>query len=136
LVNFKSHFDLDVTTATKSEQNTLSPNVCYRLSFSNILNISFRVTGVSFYQGYSNCTTNKIKIKNQLQVVVIEGRGAGWITSCGFAHISKTSVALTMVPKEIALYKDGWAVKLPVQSLKASLINEPLFDINALRMRS
>jgi hypothetical protein len=41
-----------------------------------------------------------------------------------------------MVPKEFALRNDGWTVELLGQSLKASLINEPLFDANASRMRS
>jgi dimethylglycine dehydrogenase len=60
----------------------------------------------------------------------------GWVTSGGFAHASKTSVALAMVPKEFALRNDGWTVELLGQSLKASLINKPLFDANASRMRS
>ena len=68
--------------------------------------------------------------------VSIDGTVVGWVTSGGFAHASKTSVALAMVPKEFALRNDGWTVELLGQSLKASLINEPLFDANASRMRS
>jgi dimethylglycine dehydrogenase len=65
-----------------------------------------------------------------------DGAVVGWVTSGGFAHASKTSVALAMVPKEFALRNDGWTVELLGQSLKASLINKPLFDANASRMRS
>ena len=75
-------------------------------------------------------------MKNQAQVVVIGVGVVGWVTSGGFAHASKTSVALAMVPKEFGPRNDGWTVELLGQSLKASLINEPLFDANASRMRS
>jgi dimethylglycine dehydrogenase len=68
--------------------------------------------------------------------VSIDGTVVGWVTSGGFAHASKTSVALAMVPKECALRNDGWTVELLGQSLKAGLINEPLFDANVSRMRS
>ena len=75
-------------------------------------------------------------MKNQAQVVVIEGGIVGWVTSGGFAHASETSVALAMVPKEFALRNDGWAVEPLGQNLKANLMNETLFDANAGRMRS
>ena len=65
-----------------------------------------------------------------------DGAVVGWVTSGGFAHAAKKSVALAMVPKEFALRNDGWTVELLGQSLKASLINEPLFDAKASRMRS
>ena len=68
--------------------------------------------------------------------VSIDGTVVGWVTSGGFAHASKTSVALAIVPKEFAPRNDGWAVELLGQSLSANLINEPLFDANASRMRS
>ena len=38
--------------------------------------------------------------------------------------------------QNIGLRNDGWTVELLGQSLKASLINKPLFDANASRMRS
>jgi dimethylglycine dehydrogenase len=87
-------------------------------------------------------------MKNQAQVVVIgggaisdeqvsiDGAVVGWLTSGGIAHASKTSVALAIVAKEFALRSDGWAIKLLGQSLKSSLINEPLFDASAGQMRS
>ena len=75
-------------------------------------------------------------MKNQAQVVVIVGGVVGWVTSGGFAHASKTSIVLAMVPKEHALRNDGWTVELLGQSLIASLINKTLFDANASRMRS
>jgi dimethylglycine dehydrogenase len=75
-------------------------------------------------------------MKNQAKVVVIGGGVVDWVTSGGFAHASKTSVALAMVPKEFVLRNDGWTVELLGQSLKANLINKPLFDANANRMRS
>ena len=75
-------------------------------------------------------------MKNQAQVLVIGGGVVGWVTSGRFAHASKTSVALAMAPKELALHNDGWTVELLGKGLKASLINEPLFDVNASRMRS
>ena len=70
------------------------------------------------------------------ELVSIDGTVVGWVTSGGFAHASKTSVALAMVPKEFALRNDGWTVELLGQSLKANLINEPLFDANASQVRS
>ena len=87
-------------------------------------------------------------MKNQAKVIVIgggaigddpvsiDGAVAGWVTSGGIAHASKTSVALAIVPKEFALRNDGWAIELLGQSVKSNLINEPLFDANASQMRS
>ena len=91
---------------------------------------------------------DEAEMKNQLQVgviggcvvgdepVAIDGAVFGSFTSGRFAHASKTLVALAMVPKEFARRNDGWTVKLLGQSLRANLINEPLFDANTSRMRS
>tara|TARA_B100001093_G_scaffold428996_1_gene424051 strand:- start:36 stop:482 length:447 start_codon:yes stop_codon:yes gene_type:complete len=148
LANFKSNCGLDVAMAARSEHNSLSPTVRYQLSFSRILNISFGVTGVSFYHGNYNCVPDEARMKNQAQFVVIgggviddepisiDGAVFDWVTSGRIAHAYKTSDALATVPKEFALCDDGWTVELLGQSQKSGLINELLFDANASQMQS
>ena len=60
-------------------------------------------------------------MKNQAQVVVI---GGGVVGASILYHLSKLGS------------NRGWTIELLGQSLKASLINKPLFDANANRMRS
>jgi dimethylglycine dehydrogenase len=64
-----------------------------------------------------------------------DGAVKGWVTSGGYAHASKLSVALGYVPKEIADEPDGFEVELLGKRHAARIQPAPLFDANLERMR-
>ena len=66
----------------------------------------------------------------------LDGEVVGWVTSGGYAHHSKASVALGYVPREVAERDSGWEVELLGERLPARLQRGPLFDHNGERMRN
>ncbi|SLN17893.1 4-methylaminobutanoate oxidase (formaldehyde-forming) [Pseudoruegeria aquimaris] len=63
------------------------------------------------------------------------GKVVGWVTSGGYAHPSKASVAMGYVPREIAEESEGWAVEILGDVRPARLQRHPLFDANGAAMR-
>jgi dimethylglycine dehydrogenase len=65
-------------------------------------------------------------------------RGAvcGWVTSGGYAHGSRLSVAMGYVPRESADESDGWTIEILGQQHKARLQQRPLFDADGKRLSS
>jgi dimethylglycine dehydrogenase len=63
------------------------------------------------------------------------GAVRGWVTSGGYAHHPKKSVALGYVPKEIADESDGFEIELLGKRHAARMQAAPLFDANFERMR-
>jgi dimethylglycine dehydrogenase len=63
------------------------------------------------------------------------GAVKGWVTSGGYAHGSKMSVALGYVPKEIADTVEGFEIELLGKRYPARIQPAPLFDANLERMR-
>ena len=59
-----------------------------------------------------------------------DGAVRGWVTSGGYAHNSKTSVAMGYVPKEIADESDGFEIELLGKRHAARIQPAPLFDAN------
>ncbi|MES0045092.1 FAD-dependent oxidoreductase [Mesorhizobium sp. M0091] len=64
------------------------------------------------------------------------GAVRGWVTSGGYAHHSKKSVAIGYVPKEIADKSDGFEIELLGKRHAARVQAAPLFDANFERMRA
>ena len=64
-----------------------------------------------------------------------DGAVKGWVTSGGYAHASKLSVALGYVPREIADAADGFEIELLGKRHAARIQQAPLFDANLERMR-
>ncbi len=64
------------------------------------------------------------------------GAVVGWVTSGGYAHASRASVAIGYVPREMAELDDGWQIELLGDRLTATLQRQPLFDANGSRMRA
>ena len=64
-----------------------------------------------------------------------DGQVRGWVTSGGYAHASKLSVALGYVPKEIADAADGFEIELLGKRHRARIQPTPLFDANLERLR-
>jgi dimethylglycine dehydrogenase len=63
------------------------------------------------------------------------GEVRGWVTSGGYAHNLKASVAMGYVPKEIAEESNGFEIELLGKRHKARIQPAPLFDANYERMR-
>ncbi|TPI14448.1 FAD-dependent oxidoreductase [Mesorhizobium sp. B4-1-3] len=64
-----------------------------------------------------------------------EGVVRGWVTSGGYAHHSKKSVAMGYLPKEIADRPDGFEIEILGKRHAARIQAAPLFDANFERMR-
>jgi dimethylglycine dehydrogenase len=58
----------------------------------------------------------------------------GWVTSGGFAHASRLSIAMGYVPKEIADRPDGWSIEILGQRHQARLQQRALFDPDGKRL--
>ncbi|MCP8940209.1 FAD-dependent oxidoreductase [Alsobacter sp. SYSU M60028] len=65
-----------------------------------------------------------------------DGKVVGWITSGGYAHWSKASVALGYVPKALAGAPQGFEVEIIGERRKATPLARPLFDPDGARMRA
>lgn len=63
-----------------------------------------------------------------------DGEVKGWITSGGYAHASKTSVAMGYIPKEIA-EESEFEIEILGERRKARRLAEPLFDPMGEKMR-
>ena len=63
------------------------------------------------------------------------GKVVGWVTSGGYAHNAKKSVAVGYVPKAIADEADGFEIELLGKRHGARLQAAPLFDADMKRMR-
>jgi dimethylglycine dehydrogenase len=63
------------------------------------------------------------------------GKVLGWVTSGGYAHNAKKSVALGYVPKEVADESEGFEIELLGKRHAARVQSAPLFDANLERMR-
>ena len=67
--------------------------------------------------------------------ISLDGEVRGWVTSGGYAHASRASVAMGYVPAEVADVEAGWEIELLGERLAARLRRAPLFDANGGRMR-
>jgi dimethylglycine dehydrogenase len=65
-----------------------------------------------------------------------DGKVRGWVTSGGYAHTAKTSIALGYVPKEIAAETEGFEIEIIGERRKATRLSEPIFDPKGDRMRA
>ncbi|TGP23102.1 MULTISPECIES: FAD-dependent oxidoreductase [unclassified Mesorhizobium] len=65
-----------------------------------------------------------------------DGAVRGWVTSGGYAHHSKKSVAMGYVPKEIADEPDGFEIEILGKRHAARVQPAPLFDAKFERMRA
>jgi len=59
----------------------------------------------------------------------------GWVTSGGYAHAAKASVAMGYVPAALAPADDGWAIEVAGARREAIRLHDCLFDPSGSRMR-
>lgn len=69
------------------------------------------------------------------EAIWFEGKVRGWVTSGGYAHGQKLSVAMGYVPREIADETGTFEIELLGRRLPARIQPVPLFDANLERMR-
>lgn len=67
--------------------------------------------------------------------ITLDGKVVGWVTSGGYAHSVRKSLALGYVEKDAAVATTGFTVELIGQRRAAVRLTEPAFDPRGLRMR-
>ena len=79
--------------------------------------------------------TNDIDVTNN-EVVMKDGKSIGYITSGGFAHYIKKSIAYSYLDKEILKTNEKLKVEINGNFYDCSVIKEPLYDPRGTKMRS
>ncbi len=64
-----------------------------------------------------------------------DGLAVGWVTSCGYAHTVKRSVALGYVPTDLAHPSAPLQIEVIGELRGATVQSQPLFDPAGHRMR-
>ncbi|MGH6719299.1 MAG: GcvT family protein [Alphaproteobacteria bacterium] len=73
---------------------------------------------------------------NRDEPILHDGRSVGFVTSGGYAHCAKASVAMGYVPAELARADKGFQVEVLGDMRPARVQLEPLVDPKGARMRS
>jgi len=64
-----------------------------------------------------------------------DGTVVGWVTSGGYAHYSKVSLAMGYVPAELSQRTDGFEIEIIGRPRPARIVHEPVLDPSGSRMR-
>jgi dimethylglycine dehydrogenase len=66
------------------------------------------------------------------------GKVVGWVTSGGYGHVVKQSIALAYIPAGLVTdsSQDRFEVEILGERCRARLVTEPLYDPRGVRMRS
>ena len=79
--------------------------------------------------------TDDIDVTNN-EAVVKDGKSIGYITSGGFAHHVKKSVAYSYLDEEILKTNEKFQVEINGNFYNSTIIKEPLYDPRGTKMRS
>ena len=79
--------------------------------------------------------TKDIDVTNN-EAVIKDGKSIGYITSGGYAHFVKKSVAYSYLDKEILKTNSKFQVEINGDYYNCSIIKEPLYDPRGTKMRS
>jgi len=79
--------------------------------------------------------TDDIDVTNN-EAVVKDGKSIGYITSGGFAHHVKKSVAYSYLDEEILKANEKFQVEINGNFYNSTIIKEPLYDPRGTKMRS
>ncbi len=79
--------------------------------------------------------TDDIDVTNN-EAVVKDGKSIGYITSGGFAHYVKKSVAYSYLDEEILKTNEKFQVEINGNFYNSTIIKEPLYDPHGTKMRS
>ena len=79
--------------------------------------------------------TNDIDVTNN-EAVMKDGKSIGYITSGGFAHYIKKSIAYSYLDKEILKTNEKLKVEINGNFYDCSIVKDPLYDPKGIKMRS
>ena len=79
--------------------------------------------------------TDDIDVTND-EAVIMNGKSIGYITSGGYAHYVKKSVAYSYLDEKILTSNEKFQVEINGNLYDCNLIREPLYDPKGLKMRS
>jgi len=79
--------------------------------------------------------TEDIDVTNN-EAVVKDGKSIGYITSGGFAHYVKKSIAYSYLDEEILKTNEKFQVEINGNFYNSAIIKEPLYDPHGTKMRS
>ena len=79
--------------------------------------------------------TKNIDVTND-EAILKDNKCVGYITSGGYAHHSKKSVALGYVPIELSKHDTTLDVEINGKLFKAKITDKPLYDANGGKMKS
>jgi len=79
--------------------------------------------------------TEDIDVTNN-EAVVKDGKSIGYITSGGFAHYVKKSIAYSYLDEEILKMNEKFQVEINGNFYNSTIIKEPLYDPLGIKMRS
>ena len=79
--------------------------------------------------------TKDIDVTND-EAILKDKKCVGYITSGGYAHHSKKSMALGYVPTELAKHDTSLEVEINGKLYKANVTDRPLYDANGGKMKS
>ncbi len=79
--------------------------------------------------------TDDIDVSND-EAILVDGAAVGYVSSGGFAHWVKKSVALGYVPVELSTGGILVDVEINGTFFPAEILSEPLYDKDGRKMRS
>ena len=79
--------------------------------------------------------TNDIDVTNN-EAVMKDGKSIGYITSGGYAHYVKKSIAYSYLDEAICKSNEKFQVEINGDFYDCSIIKQPLYDPKGLKMRS
>ncbi len=79
--------------------------------------------------------TKDIDVTND-EAIFNDKKCVGYITSGGYAHHVKKSMALGYVPAELSKHETNLEVEINGKLYAAKVTNRPLYDANGKKMRS
>ena len=79
--------------------------------------------------------TNDIDVTNN-EAVLKDGKSIGYITSGGYAHYVKKSIAYSYLDKKISNSNEKFQVEINGDFYNCSVIKDPLYDPLGVKMRS
>jgi dimethylglycine dehydrogenase len=63
------------------------------------------------------------------------GKVVGWVTSGGYGHCVRKSIALGYVPASLADATEGFEIEILGERRRAERVGSPLYDPAGIRMR-
>jgi len=79
--------------------------------------------------------TKNIDVTND-EAILKDNKCVGYVTSGGYAHHSKKSMALGYVPIELSKHQTALSIEINGKLFKAHITDKPLYDVNGRKMKS